>query len=371
MGSIHHLLNPLTPTPPPSYVLPRKIAAKEETFEPDEVVTLDAEAECYTPTDMLVPHEDTARRDDSGEAEAENERIASLATDSIRNDYVEQLRPSTQLSRTANNGPSVSPSHIVGAAAEAAGSRRTSSSSLADILNPVQEPPKVANTIPEQQTTPLSASHDPGPQSITISITAETPPQESDINRDTNLSPSPNARHNIEDEAMVDVVGITEDEQPVKGEAQQEDIPMAAAQTSIPLGGEPMKQSMSTDSERTITDIVEDSPGPTFPAPSTPSRKRKFTPESSPEDTLLNEAPPPANETAPQEFEIQNQIAVEKPQVTSRTSKKPKKAPIRRPPQPKKKGPNGQRKPVKPKTKELSMSIEFDDVFSSDNKAYS
>src|SRR5579859_7490343 len=253
MGSIHNLLNPLTPTPPQSYVLPRKSDIKEEEIERDDVVTLDADAECYTPVDMRASYENTARRDDSGGAEAEDERIASLATENIRNDYVEQLRPSTQLSRTANNTPS--PSQVVGAAAEAAGSRRTSSSSLADILNPVEELPIVANTITEHQAAPLSASHDSGPQSIAISITAETPPQESDINRDTNFPPS---RHEIEDEAMVDVVGMTEDEQSVKGEAQQENIPMATAHTGIPLGGEPMKQSLSTDSERTITDIVED-----------------------------------------------------------------------------------------------------------------
>jgi len=235
----------------------------------------------------------------------------------------------------------------------------------------VDELPKVTNTITEQQTAPLSASHDSGPQSIAISITAETPPQESGINSDTNLPPSPNARHDIEDEAMVDVVGMTEDEQSVNGEAQQEDIPMATAHTGIPLGGEPMKQSLSTDSERTITDIVEDSPGPTFPAPSTPSKKRKFTPESSPEEPLLHETLSPVNETALQESEIQNQIAVEKPQAPSRTSKKPKRAPIRRPPQPKKKGPNGQRKPLKPKIKELSVSVGFDDVYPPVNKAYS
>ena len=134
---------------------------------------------------------------------------------------------------------------------------------------------------------------------------------------------------------------------------------------AIPLNGEPMKQSMSTDSERTITDIVEDSPAPPVHPLSTPSKKRKLTPESSPDEPLLNEAPTPANETAPQGSEIQNQIAVEKPQIPSRTSKKPKKAPIRRPPQPKKKVPNGQRKPVKPKNKELSMSAGFDDVFPS------
>jgi hypothetical protein len=187
------------------------------------------------------------------------------------------------------------------------------------------------------------------------------------------MSELSNQPRETEEEIVVDVVGFTEDEVPVPRNHQSEDVPMATTETSTPKNSEPMKPSMSTDSGRTITDIVEDSPAPPTPAPpSPPSKKRKFTPESSPDEPLLSEFPaPPATGTIqPQESEIHAQIAVEKlqgqtPPQPSRANKKPKKTLIRRPvtAPAKKKVINGQRKPPKPKPKELSsMGIGLDDV---------
>ena len=347
MGSIHHLLNPLTYTPPQCYVLPGKPAVVEDENEPEDVVTLDAEAKCYTPSEMRAPSDDSPKRDDSGNEEAQIARGVPLKTEESGETRIQQSLASMSQAVAAMGGSGLYTSRAYG---EDAGSRRTSSSSLADILNPVEEESKPQQTVPESLLTVTDSALDH--TSTTKSPVVEPPQLEPLIEHDAHTSGSPNEPRETEEEIMVDVVGLTPKDH------QVDDMPITTNGSAPVLPSEEMYRSISTDSGRTITDIVEDSPAPNPPTPPTPSKKRKFTPESSPDEPLSIDIPNPPTETIPQESET----SVEKPQAPSRASKKPKKVPIRRPQPSKKKALNGQMKPTKPKSKELSMTMGLDDV---------
>jgi hypothetical protein len=237
------------------------------------------------------------------------------------------------------------------------GRRRTSSSSLADILNPIEETSSseriesssIAKAIPEEDSSQ--------PSFILEHVQPQLPSTASWSNPQSILVKT--TEHD-EEEMNVDVVETTEE--PItshNAESRSSTIPDAPSPIS-----QPMQRSASTDSQATILDPVEPTPQINQPIPSrspTPSKKRKFTPESSPDEPLSAGVPLPI----PQHLQLEThaQISVEKPQPTpSRAVKKPKRpSQIKRPAHAKKKSAatNGVKKPHR---KQKEQSVGFDDV---------
>jgi hypothetical protein len=131
-----------------------------------------------------------------------------------------------------------------------------------------------------------------------------------------------------------------------------------------------IQRAKSTDSQATIDDPVISTVPPIsadrqLSVPPASPKKRKFTPESSPDEPLTNTI---ANEAAPsaaEGSEEQSQISVEKYQSSVRAVKKPKKPPIpKKPAAPKKKPLNTLKKVATLKRAEKSQSIGLDDVIS-------
>jgi len=329
MGSILNLLNPITipspaPTPPSR---PRKRGAVNETGKSEDViVTLDhARAECFTP------------------AESDEMRATDIGQQSYEDKVMEDIQPGI----TAGG---IKESLIED------GRRRTSSSSLADILNPIEETSSseriesssIAKAIPEEDSSQ--------PSFILEHVQPQLP--------STALSSNPQSilvktTVHDEEEMNVDVVGTTEEPIISKNvESLNSTFPDAPSPIS-----QSMQRSASTDSQATILDPVEPTPQNNQPIPSrspTPSKKRKFTPESSPDEPLSAGLPLPI----PQHLQLAHaQISVEKPQPTpSRAVKKPKRpSQIRRPAHAKKKSAatNGVKKPHR---RQKEQSVGFDDV---------
>ena len=334
MGSIFNLLNPLTissPAPTSSVQSSKRGAATGEGGSEDVIVALDAEVECTTPP-----------------VESDEMRATLLARESNEDERMEQGQPSIVVERVADTS------------SKEDGGRRTSSSPLADILNPVQGTPGTSSTTHIE----LSSSE----RVIVEEVNSLSALPLEHIKRESSIASLPINNLDQNDEEMdVDVVGTATEEVATPNiETLNSNIPTALIPPS-----QPMLPSASTDSQATISDVVEPTPTQNPPIPSrspTPSRKRKFTPESSPDEPLSAGLPPPGPHPVHLETHTHEQISVEKPQPTpaSRAVKKPKRpAQIKRPTHAKKKSAatNGHKK-LNRKHTEKSESVGLDEVLS-------
>ena len=222
--------------------------------------------------------------------------------------------------------------------------RASSSSSLADILNPLEEPSVMA------------AHQSPKDMSMTIPIIpTDRQPQKATAQVDSTMDA---------DEEMIDVVGVNEETERTDSYAMKEVITNSVA----------MQQSGSTYSQQTTDEVVTKLALPTHhksPLQSqtpSPSKKRKYTPESSPDEPLSHELQqqPLLSHVEP---DVQAQILVEKPKVgvgsrVVKNSRAPTKHPNPRPNKLAKKKPktNGEKKKPPPKSKEKSASVGLEDV---------
>jgi hypothetical protein len=349
MGSIQNLLNPLS-TPSPRRRSPSK---SSNTREPP-VSAVPRPTENVTNPPQTPP----SQNDRLSPSASRRYNIAQpgYLLESIQVERP-QSSPSSDRVRSGSGGGVplgeirvLSPARGmkgVGAPDAGAGnrSRRTSTSSLADLLNPVETEP-LPNVF--SSTTQLTPEKSPSAGRVVSPI----PPHHSPT-----LVVSPVAMEKIEenDEDMnIDIVGMEDDNPPTETNAAMQQ-------------GEsvPMQKSTSTDSEATIDTPFSDLSirKPPTPTPST-SRKRKFTPESSPDEPLAQE-PPPQPETASSlkpspSMPTETPIPVPAPKA----AKKPRKPTVKRPPSAKKKPPvNGQKKrPVSAKDRAASLDdvIHFD-----------
>ena len=310
MGSIENLLNPLSiPFPKPTSLSPtqKRAGGTEEGATENVMVIIEAEVECRSNVEM-------ATRD---------------------------RRP-------------VMTAGGVDSSSKDDGIRRTSSSSLADLLN-----------LPEESQVTASNGH---PQSKSSEGTL---PAESRAKSPRRLNPfgsqfpSKSASISVQsglEEMSVDVLATTELSIPPQNiETLHFTLPTVPS-----TDNQPIQTSPSADFQVTIS--------PSEPAAAThaiipsrspsPSKKRKFTPESSPDEPLSAGPSPPVSQLLQLDPEIHSEISVEKPQPTPRAVKKPKRpAQIKRPAHVKKKSTatNGQKK-VNRKQKEESASVSFDNV---------
>jgi hypothetical protein len=247
-----------------------------------------------------------------------------------------------------------------------------SSSSLADILNPVDEIPVAKASFqeaPVKESSPILAKPVPvpsvAPQNV-LSRSTETPSVPVKTLSGTH-PPEAAADDSIatEEDMIVDVVGSGEEGTPIGGDIPAT-IPETRSSATRP-NGHPMQLSLSNDSQQTISDIIEipvetrNSDLRQKSRSPSPSKKRKLTPESSP-DPPSKDLDTPETEPIPKDSEVAGQISVEKSQPPARVMKKPRKAPIKKPEAARKKLANGQKKPVHPKRKEKSMSVGGDEV---------
>lgn len=326
MGSIQNLLNPLN-TSSPRRRSPKKQSNTREpaVSRPTEKVTKPPPARPSS-NDRLSPS--STRTHNTAE---QGHILESIQVEPP------QSSPSSDRARSGSGSGVplgeirvLSPARgMKGAGAPDAGvgnrSRRTSTSSLADLLNPVEtEPlPNVSSS-----TTQLTPEKSPSAGRIV----SPAPPHHSPT-----IVVSPVAMEKIDenDEDMnIDIVGMEDDSPLVETNAAMQQVKSV-----------PMRKSTSTDSERTIDAPFSNMPIPKPPTPSpSPSRKRKFTPESSPDEPLAQDFPPQP-ETA-SSIKPSPSIPTETPPVPApKAAKKPRKPSVKRPPSAKKKPPvNGQKK---------------------------
>jgi hypothetical protein len=222
--------------------------------------------------------------------------------------------------------------------------RASSSSSLADILNPLEEPLVMA------------AHKSPKDISMTMPM---IPPDRQSQTVTTQIDSTKDA-----DEEMIDIVGVNEETEGTESIVVKDEITNSVA----------MRQSGSTYSQQTTAEAVTKFALPTnhkSPIQSqtpSPSKKRKYTPESSPDEPLSRELQqqPLLSHVEP---EVQAQILVEKPKVgvgsrVGKNSRAPTKHSNPRPNKLSKKKPktNGEKKKPSPKSKEKSASVGLEDV---------
>lgn len=330
MGSILNLLNPLTIPPPAQTSSPqsrKRGAANEEGGSEEASVTLDAEVECNTPV------------------ESHGMRATHQARESIENKLNDGGQPSVV-------------EGVVSSSSKEDGGRRTSSSSIADILNPLQDSQVTSsNGYSEVSSSGKVIPKDPTSR-VSLPLEQLEPPSPS-----IDLSSNVQSILDHENEEMdIDVVGA---EEPVSTQnigSSNSVIPAPPIPTS-----QPMQPSASTDSQATISDTIEPitTNNPLVPSRSpSPSKKRKFTPESSPDEPLSAGLPAAGSYPLHLETDAHEQISVEKPQPVARAIKKPKRpTQIKRPAHAKKKSAaiNGNKKPNRKHT-EKSESVGFDEV---------
>jgi len=367
MGSILNLLNPLS-SPSPHKIMSPKNNNKETEGEEGQIdhqdgndlVTPDAEAEFLDPARLRAIGKAGASRPDittteSQEAHVQADDLKSLET---RHERQKPFLPQ-------NNDIVHAPEHSI-AKDMGESSRRTSASSLADILNPVEESQAHTAGVPSKPSSPgnksieVEAIHPRSLEPMQLELPHTEPAPVSD-----NVSTmAPEGSAESDEKMVVDVIGLDVDGTSVSFQSRPETVTKDSI--SMELDSHPMEQSKSTDSERTTTDIIND-PIPTTTESPLDSRapdffkKRKYSPESSPDEPLLQTQSMP---TIQVETEIQNQIAVQKPQAAPKASKKPKKIPIKKPQAAKKKQqPSGSRKPSRSiKRKEEMVGVGIDDV---------
>jgi hypothetical protein len=358
MGSIHQLLNPVSTPPPQRYVSNKKNGVPdEEDGGDDDVVTLDAEAECYTPVEL-------ARLRASGMATSQLSG-ASGKTEILQRDGVDgkgdiggSVPPKSRSGMSLQGN--VDAARILNEMDQEDSSRRTSSSSLADILNPIEEPSVVSHGVPAKQPTPRTTPKERTPEAVVAKS------MESDTTRATTSTQSKlpftdatvsGGNETEDEEAIVDTVGSIKEETPM-----DIDVPSEQPTTNLDPTAESssLTHPFTSEASTAVPPAVMSTPGDNIPAlPSTVPTKRKFTPESSPDEPLTNNKSDSNTQTTP--ADVQAQIAVEKGQPP-KAVKKPKKAPIKRPQNAKKKPTGGPKKPVARKLKEKSVSVGFDEV---------
>jgi hypothetical protein len=363
MGSIQNLLNPMSnPSSPqrPSFSK-RNGMAGEEPVE-DAVVTLDSEAECYTPLELSMRPEEINNNvvDEKTSIDIPREKIQ---IDTQPSYLLESPESRSRTLHTNNRGDGQTFESKQVPELDKDESRRTSSSSLASILNPVEEemvsiPKNVAKQSQPAQVTLGKTSE----QMQTInSVSSETPTSEPN---QLDTAPSYVLLNNdaVESEEireMPDVVGVIEEQ-----DGSEINVAEMKDAVLIEQTGHPMQKSESLDSQETILDPVDSNPivEPSPSRPPSPSKKRKFSPESSPDEPLSNNVEVGTSITI--EPDPESRIPLEKPQPAARAVKKPKKAPIKRPQAAKKKtASSGPKKPGRPaKRKEQFGTIDFDEV---------
>lgn len=345
MGSIFNLLNPVSnPSPQRIYSPKRKRRSPEEEAERGQsaVLNLDANAECretelHVKTTKGNDLDDHTAADGGGSAE-----------------MMEETAP-TVSSGDAETNVDASPHELTSENYL----RRTSSNSLADILNPVEPALDVSKPSTEPLHATSSISHAAAPNLNSKPLPSETIHVEP-ARSSTQPKPAPGEECENDEDMVVDVVGFDEE----SGEN-----PGLTATDTLQTGP-PMQRLKSTDSERTITDPV-DYAHSTATKSSSPagspgsSKKRKFTPDPSPEQPLSKDVPAQTKPSAG--IEVEPEITVVKPESISCSGKKPKKANVKKPQGAKKKNvATSQKKPVRPKLwKEKSGSVGFDTVFRS------
>jgi hypothetical protein len=229
----------------------------------------------------------------------------------------------------------------------------------------MEETPVISQSAPAKQSTPpppsaAEATPDAAvatPLQPDIHMTDAAPP--SDVQRpDDTMSGEPESG-----EEIVDIVGSVEGTS-MEIDVKPEPAPADASTTiQSQLVNSPALTSRKLDpASPSIVITPTDTKIPLPTRTPSPPKKRKFTPESSP-DQPLNQNPSDnsAQSTQP---EVQGQIAVEKLQLPSKSVKKSKKQPPKRPQNTKKKNTNAPKRPVARKTKEKSASVGFDEVYS-------
>jgi hypothetical protein len=150
------------------------------------------------------------------------------------------------------------------------------------------------------------------------------------------------------DEVMnIDIVGMEDDNPLVESNAAMQQVKSV-----------PMQKSTSADSERTINAPFSNMPTPKPPTSSpSPSRKRKFTPESSPDEPLAQDLPPQPETASLLKPSPSIPTETPIPVPAPKAAKKPRKPSVKRPPSAKKKPPvNGQKKrPLSVKDRAVSL----------------
>jgi hypothetical protein len=386
MGSIHNLLNPVNTPSPRRFTSPQASGmARTDEEEHDDVSKLETETGGGVP--LLDPLR--ARNDDNGVHSQTNKIVTEVKQIQTTRMDIDMTNIEEGQEGSGQNGELLTvPGRPASGPSEGKdkgdSSRRTSSSSLADILNPTDEPPVAQNNSPEQPTAktvaPESSKSDPLPSAIMQANSpprAQTPPLPIPMKSTSIEEPLmvTAVYHAIttEEDMIVDIVGLAEEVAPLDAE-QTSTVAETNGSTSAQPNGHPMQRSRSNDSQATISDIDETSTNIPVAerrhmSPSPSSKKRKFTPESSSDQPLQKDVNVQETEATPKYTEVQAQISVEKPQAAARAIKKPKKAPIKKPEAARKKIANGQRKPAKPKRKEKSMSVGIDEVSPNDAEA--
>ena len=291
-----------------------------------------------------------------------------------------QVVPSTSLPRP-NPEPAYVASEGIGKSASVSPTvtRRVSSSSLADILNPTDDSPfPLSNKSPILNEPKSVVTRSPLATAALIleSITeqpvvesptfAEVPPatttdnqKSAPMNEDAGIEDA-----ETEDEMEVDVTGPIETKQPLQ---LAQDTGPPEAPIKSPQRIRDIHRADSVDSEATIDDPVIPTPTTTAIQPpillSSSSQKRKLTSESSPDEPISHTVPEEPTPSIPEGSQLQSQISVEKPQPPVRVVKKPKKQPgPKKTAVPKKTPLSALKKVTKPKRAENSQSVGFDDV---------
>lgn len=368
MASIFDLLNPPDIPSPSGRMSPKTDGGTDgNEAAQDATASVGGEAKYYNPFESM-----------SMQVDANNDHTDAIAGDILADRM--QASPQTNIVLIEESRPRISEGEklTLGLIPNVDGSRggidtnnrsrRTSASSLADVLNPIEKPAVVNRngTAPLEPQTNLSAEHSSIPVPFVVSIQEEILQVQSTA---ASHPPSPMAVEsevNNDEEMKIDVTVLNDEH----SNLNQIGNPSAAIKDSLsgPLNNHPIQSPLPVDSKETILDTIDNvapsisvkSPSPT----SSPSRKRKLTPESSPEELLSAEPQDQAAENVQAEPGILSQISVERPQPSSsRATKKPKRPPVKKPASAKKKSvTNGKKKSVAAKRKEKSESVGFDDV---------
>ena len=319
----------------------------------EEVVSLGGKEESFTP---VLREEMPASRDDQSKGKERDIEITSV-------EEKESLSPSTrQRFEGADTGKIAHKETPV----MEDGVRRVSSSSLADILNPTDVSPKtLSNDILPQSIPRETLAKIPSSDTAAVNErqeSGEQPTQQKPTDTTKEETQTPNDAAETEDEMLVDVVTTGE-----KGETSHLDKSESTTTDIKPMqsAAHDMQRSDSYDSQATIEDPIDSTTvqiaADASPVPLSSPKKRKFTPESSPDEPLSHGVPQVPRSTT-EDAEVQSQISVEKPQPPVRAIKKPKKQPVPKKPAAKRKPLNGLKRPSKPKRAEKLQSVGLDDV---------
>lgn len=358
MGSIFDLLNPASnPSTPTRPSFPQSILQPEADKVHDEIYKI-ATRESHIDLPTKLRGQDV-RHDLQGQTvnmdiadvshivpEKEENRTIGVAS-------TQELSPSSRKAwlETVVDGP---PSPLALRTLEdGRNRRRTSSSQLADLLNPAED------------TTPAPVAPARGGELTTASKPVSPPTVQPEPVKSEPLIATETITEEPEPEERMDIDSVETTEEK-HSPAREERAPEPIA-TSEPTKEETppqlqpshtIERPLSTDSQQTIDDPVDTKSVAVLPSPSrssSPRRKRKFTPESSPEEPLQGPR------TQSMNIDEDNQPEQEPVQPVAREIKKPKKPITKKPITPK-------RKPVpaapkKPKVKRKVLPEDLDEVF--------